>query len=49
MTAGVCEGCGCPAMVEERRRMGVKLALCVLCQRGDIIGVWRNEFYGRAA
>lgn len=49
MTVGTCEGCGADAYIDERRRAGVKLALCPPCQRRDIIGAWRDEYFGGRA
>lgn len=49
MTIGVCECCEAQAYVRPHYRAGVKLDLCGICERRDIIGAWRDEFFGRAA
>lgn len=48
MTA-YCESCEAETTVGECRRAGVKLSLCSLCMRRDIIGMWKMEFRGEVA
>ena len=43
---GRCEHCEASSELQDCRRGGVKLALCRLCRRIDVIGRWRMEVQG---